>query len=84
MSIFARRSSGSGISSSPACTQASEVSTPQPPATVKISVRGPRGSGWVANAAAASYASSIVSARVMPAWRQTPAKIRSSEASAPV
>src|SRR5262249_48129680 len=53
-SIAVRRSSGRGISSRPAFTQASDVSTPQPPATVKIKVRGPRGSGWVANAAAAS------------------------------
>ena len=47
-------------------------------------VRGPAGSGWVANVAAASNASSIVVARVTPAWRHMPAKTRSSEASEPV
>ena len=45
---------------------------------------GPAGSGWVANVAAASKASSTDVARVTPAWRHIPSKTRSSLASAPV
>ena len=63
---------------------ASAVTTPQPPAVVSTAVRGPAGSGWVANVAAASNASSTVVARVMPAWRHMPSKMRSSAASVPV
>ncbi|GIU89241.1 MAG: hypothetical protein KatS3mg010_0340 [Acidimicrobiia bacterium] len=47
-------------------------------------MRGPRGSGCVANVAAASNASSTVAARVIPAWRHMPSNTRSSLASDPV
>ena len=57
---------------SPSRAIASAVTTPQPPAVVTTAVRGPAGSGCVANVAAASKASSIVVARVMPAWRHMP------------
>ena len=63
---------------------ASAVTTPQPPAVVTIAVRGPCGSGCVANVAAASNASSTVAVRVMPAWRHMPSKTRSSAARLPV
>ena len=63
---------------------ASAVTTPQPPAVVTTAVAAPCGRGWVANVAAASNASSIVVARVMPAWRHMPSKTRSSEARLPV
>ena len=63
---------------------ASEVTTPHPPAVVSTTTFGPAGSGWVANVAAASNASSTVAARVTPAWRQTPSNTLSSAASAPV
>ena len=63
---------------------ASLVTTPQPPAVVSTTTFGPFGSGWVANVAAASNASSTVAARVTPAWRHAPSKTLSSAASAPV
>ena len=80
----ARRSSGSGASSSDERLIASAVTTPQPPAVVITTTRLPFGSGWVAKVAAASKASSMVAARVMPAWRHMPSKTRSSLASEPV
>ena len=85
VSISASRSSGSSTSSSTRLRlMASAVTTPQPPAVVMTTTRLPVGSGWVANVAAASKASSTVAARVMPAWRQAPSKTRSSVASEPV
>ena len=60
------------------------MSTPHPPAVVSTATFGPRGSGCVANVAAASNASSTVAARLTPACRHMPAKTRSSLASAPV
>ena len=63
---------------------ASAVTTPHPPAVVTTATRGPRGRGWVAKVAAASNASSTLSARVTPAWWHMPSKTRSSLASAPV
>ena len=57
---------------------ASAVTTPQPPAVVSTTTFGPVGSGWVANVAAASKASSTVAARITPAWRHTPSNTRSS------
>ena len=63
---------------------ASAVTTPHPPAVVSTATREPRGSGCVANVAAASNASSTVPGRVAPAWWHMPSKIRSSDASAPV
>ena len=83
-SIAARRSSGSDRSDSSERASASAVSTPHPPAVVSTATFGPRGSGWVAKVAAASNASSTVVARLTPACRHMPAKIRSSVASAPV
>ena len=63
---------------------ASAVTTPQPPAVVITTTFGPLGSGCVAKVAAASNASSTVAARVTPAWRMAPSKMRSLVASAPV
>ena len=63
---------------------ASAVTTPHPPAVVMTTTRLPAGSGWVAKVAAASNASSTVAARVTPAWRHMPSKVRSSVASEPV
>ena len=63
---------------------ASAVTTPQPPAVVTTATRGPRGTGCVANVAAASNASSTVAARVIPAARHSPSNTLSSVASAPV
>ena len=84
LSMAARRSSGSGINSRPCSAQASAAMTPQPPAVVKTSVRGPLGSGCVANVAAHSKASSTVGARRTPACAATPSKTPSSLASDPV
>ncbi len=78
------RRAASASSSPGARAIASAVTTPQPPAVVSTAVRGPRGSGWVANVAAASNASSTVAARVTPAWRHIPSKMRSSAARLPV
>ena len=83
-SIAARRSSGKERSDSSERASASAVRTPQPPAVVSTATFGPRGSGCVAKVAAASNASSTVVARLTPACRHMPAKIRSSLASAPV
>ena len=59
------RSSGSGSSRRPRSrVMASAVTTPHPPAVVSTTTFGPGGSGWVANVAAASNASSTVAARV--------------------
>ena len=63
---------------------ASAVSTPHPPTVVTTTTFGPAGSGVVANTAAASNASSTVSARATPAWRHIPANTRASLASDPV
>src|SRR5436309_2017844 len=63
---------------------ASAVTTPHPPAVETTQTLGPFGNGWLANVAAASYASSIVAARTTPAWRQAPSKTRSSVARLPV
>ena len=82
--MAARRSSGSDSRDSSERASASAVSTPQPPAVVSTATFGPRGSGCVANVAAASKASSTVEARFTPACRHMPEKIRSSVASAPV
>jgi hypothetical protein len=49
-----------------------------------MTTRLPRGSGCEAKVAAASYASSNVSARRTPSWRHMPSKMRSSLASEPV
>ncbi|CAB4626314.1 unannotated protein [freshwater metagenome] len=84
-SIWALRSSGSSNSfKSPSRAKASEVTTPHPPAVVIITTLGPFGSGCVAKVAAASKASSTVSARVIPAARQKPSKTLSLAANAPV
>ena len=85
VSINDLRSSGSCINcSDPSCAIASLVTTPHPPAVVRMTTFGPFGSGWVANVAAASNASSTVAARVMPPALQAPSKIASFAASAPV
>ena len=84
-SIAALRSSGSSRSSrSGSRVIASAVTTPQPPAVVSTTTREPRGSGCVANVAAASYACSTVAARVMPYALHVPSNTLSSAASAPV
>jgi hypothetical protein len=51
---------------------------------VNTTTRRPRGSGWVANVAAHSYASSTDGARSAPHCRQIPSNTRSSLASDPV
>jgi hypothetical protein len=63
---------------------ASAVTTPHPPAVVRTTTLGPAGSGWVANVAAASNASSTDMARVIAGRRQAPSNTASSAASAPV
>ena len=84
-SIAASRSSGRSSSTrSGSRVIASAVTTPHPPTVVSTTMFGPAGSGCVANVAAASNASSTLSARVMPAARHAPSKTLSSAASAPV
>jgi hypothetical protein len=80
----ANRSAGSSTVRGRCRLIASAVTTPQPPAVVITTTRLPLGSGWVANVAAASNASSTVAARVTPAWRHAPSNTRSSVASEPV
>ena len=53
---------------SPASAQASAASTPAPPALVTMATRGPVGSGWACNRAAASRSSPTERVAVMPAW----------------
>ena len=78
-------SSGNSASRNiPSRLSASAVTTPHPPAVVRIATRLPRGSGDVAKNAAASKASSTPAARTMPSWRHSPENTSSFDAKAPV
>ena len=80
----ARVSGENGGTVSPDDSQASTARMPGPPALVTMATRRPAGSGCASRQAAMSNISSIVSARMTPAWWKSASTATSLAASAAV
>src|SRR6187549_67187 len=81
---LSRVASENVVTVSPAASQASAARIPGPPALVIIATRHPAGNDWQSRSAAISNISSIVSARMTPAWWNSASTAVSLAASAAV
>ncbi len=81
---LACRDSLSSGTTRPSSASRSVSSTPVPPELVITATRGPRGTGWLDRARAASRTWRPVRTRTTPAWRSAASRTASSVASAAV